>query len=290
MEKWNIIVDVANCTNCRNCAMAVMDEYVGNTFPGYSLPHPSHGHHWVNIERRERGSGSLMDVSYLNTMCNQCDNAPCIKAAKDGAVYKRKDGIVMIDPDKSKGQKHLVKSCPYGNIWWNEEFQVPQKYSFDAHLLDIGWTEPRITQVCASGCLSAAKLDDAAMQRRAEAEGLETLEAGRGTHGHVWYRNLALFTKEHIAGSVATVIDGLEECCAEADVTVMKAQKSLQHLKTDFFGDFKFDALDANSGDYTIRVMWNGLSKEVHVKLTESVNIGVVMLGRQEPSSSTAEK
>ena len=27
-----------------------------------------------------------------------------MKAAKDGAVYKRPDGIVIIDPEKAKGQ------------------------------------------------------------------------------------------------------------------------------------------------------------------------------------------
>jgi nitrate reductase beta subunit len=32
--------------------------------------------------------------------------------ARDGAVRKREDGIVIIDPEKSKGQKQIVDSCP----------------------------------------------------------------------------------------------------------------------------------------------------------------------------------
>ena len=32
------------------------------------------------------------------------------KAAKNNAVTKRPDGIVLIDPDKSKGQRQIVDS------------------------------------------------------------------------------------------------------------------------------------------------------------------------------------
>ena len=38
MQKWNMIIDVAECTNCNLCTLAVMDEYVGNDWPGYTAP------------------------------------------------------------------------------------------------------------------------------------------------------------------------------------------------------------------------------------------------------------
>ena len=54
-----------------------------------------------------------------------------IKTAKDGAVYKGDDGIVIIiDPEKAKGQKEIVDTCPYRAIYWNEEKDVPQKCIF----------------------------------------------------------------------------------------------------------------------------------------------------------------
>ncbi len=28
MQKWNMIIDVAECTNCNLCTLAVMDEYI----------------------------------------------------------------------------------------------------------------------------------------------------------------------------------------------------------------------------------------------------------------------
>ncbi len=40
MKKWNLIVDVAKCTNCNLCTLANQDEHVGNEFEGYSAPMP----------------------------------------------------------------------------------------------------------------------------------------------------------------------------------------------------------------------------------------------------------
>src|ERR1700733_2333323 len=81
MKKWNMIIDVAECTNCNLCALATMDEYVGNDWPGYSAPMPRRGRKWINILQKERGQIPMIDIAYVPTMCNHCDDAPCIKAA-----------------------------------------------------------------------------------------------------------------------------------------------------------------------------------------------------------------
>ena len=110
MKKWNMIIDVAECTNCQLCTLATMDEYVGNDWPGYAAPMPKHGHKWINILQKERGQLPMIDIAYVPTMCNHCDDAPCIKAAPDGAIRKREDGIVLIDPDKGQGPEKARRS------------------------------------------------------------------------------------------------------------------------------------------------------------------------------------
>ena len=62
MSKWNLIVDVANCTNCNLCALALQDEHVGNAFPGYAEEMPKHGHRWIEIKRRERGTPPVVNA------------------------------------------------------------------------------------------------------------------------------------------------------------------------------------------------------------------------------------
>ena len=105
MDKWNLIIDVEKCEDCNNCFLACKDEHVDNDWPGYAVSQPLHGQLWMNIMRKERGQYPLIDVAYLPVPCMHCDNAPCIKAARDGAVYKRDDGIVIIDPIKAMDQK-----------------------------------------------------------------------------------------------------------------------------------------------------------------------------------------
>ena len=99
-----------------------MDEYVGNDWPGYSAPMPRHGHKWINILQKERGQTPMIDIAYVPTMCNHCDDAPCIaKARRRHQEARRRHRL--IDPVKAKGRKDLVEACPYGHIWWNEELQ-----------------------------------------------------------------------------------------------------------------------------------------------------------------------
>ena len=159
MKKWNLVIDVENCNNCHMCSLACKDEFVGNNFPGYSAEMPKRGADWIKMNKKERGQTPMIDIGYIPTMCQHCDDAPCMKAAKNGAVTKRNDGIIIIDPEKSKGQKQIVESCPHGSISWNDELEIPQIWFFDAHLLDKGWKVPRAISVCATGAMKALKVE-----------------------------------------------------------------------------------------------------------------------------------
>jgi Fe-S-cluster-containing dehydrogenase component len=254
MDKWNLIIDVEKCENCNNCAIATKDEHIGNDFPGYAAPMPLHGHDWIKIGRRVRGVTPMVDVAYLPVTCNHCDKAPCIDAAGDGSVSKRSDGIVVIDPVKAKGRRDIVDACPYQAIAWNEELQLPQKWIFDAHLLDKGWKEPRCTQACSTGAMRALKVDDAQMRSIVERDRLEVLKPGLGTRPRVYYKNLHRWSKCFVGGSVTTQIKGVVECVADAKVELLKNGKPVGEAKTDLFGDFKIDRLDPKSGAYTVKV------------------------------------
>ncbi len=279
MSKWNMIIDVAECTNCQLCALSAMDEYVDNDWPGYSAPMPKHGHNWINILQKERGGFGFMDIAYLPTMCNHCDDAPCIAAAKDGAITKRDDGIVLIDPVKAKGQRQLVDACPYGHIWWNEKLELPQAWTFDAHLLDQGWQQTRGQQACPTGAMRAVKLDDAEMARMAADEGLEVIQPELGTKPRVWYRNLWRYTKAFIGGSVSAEANGVIDCVEGAKVTLSKDGSAIAETETDNYGDFKFDKLDENSGAYTVEIAANGHgARTIDVTLTDSVYLGEIRL------------
>lgn len=278
--KWNMIVDIARCDNCRNCYLATKDEHIGNDFPGYAAAQPKHGHDWVDIKRHERGRYPAVEANFMPVMCNHCDDAPCMKAARDGAVTKRKDGIVLIDPKKSRGQKEIVDACPYGAIYWNEEEQIPQAWFFDAHLLDEGWTKTRVEQCCPTGVFRSLKVEDKEMQRIRDDEGLEVLQPEIGSKPRVYYKNMHLMNACFVAGSVVVDVKGVEECAADAEVVLSRDGKEVARATSDMFGDFRFDKLEANSGPYQLEVRSesSGSASMAFELGEESVHLGALAL------------
>jgi Fe-S-cluster-containing dehydrogenase component len=276
-KKWNMIIDVAECTNCNLCTLATMDEYVGNEFPGYTKPMPKHGHKWINILQKERGQMPMIDIAYVPTMCNHCDEAPCVAQGK-GAVHKRDDGIVVIDPEKAKGRRDIVESCPYGHIWWNAEHEVPQAWTFDAHLIDQGWQQTRGQQSCPTGAMRSICVEDEEMARMARDEGLEVLRPELGTKPRVYYRNLWRYAKAFIGGTVSTEAHGVVDCVEGATVKLLKGGLLIAETMSDNYGDFKFDRLDEHSGTYRVEVASGSNKKMVEAKLGTSVNVGEIRL------------
>lgn len=282
MKKWNLIVDVAACTNCQLCTLASMDEYVGNEWPGYAAAMPKHGHRWIDIRQKERGQVPMIDIAYMPTMCNHCDDAPCMKAARDGAVVKRADGIVVIDPVKAKGQWQIVEACPYGHVWWNEELKLPQHWPFDAHLIDQGWKQPRGQQSCPTGAMRAVLVEDDEMAKIALEEKLEVMSPELGTRPRVYYRNLWRYTTCFIGGTLSQADGGIVDCVEDACVRLVKDGRAVGETASDNYGDFKFDRLPEDSGEYCLEIEAPGLARAtVRAELGASINLGEIRLQRQ---------
>ena len=201
MAKYGMVIDIKKCTGCYNCFLTCRDEFAGNDYPGYAVGQPMTGMNWIRLIEKERGQYPKVKVAYTPLICMQCDEAGCMKVAQGGAVYRRKDGIVMIDPEKAQGQKQIVNGCPYRVIEWNEEKQVPQKCIFCAHMLDKGEKVPRCVESCPTGALAFGDLDDpnSGVAQLIAGGGTEILHPEYGMKEKVKYLNLP---KTFIAGTV----------------------------------------------------------------------------------------
>ena len=279
MKKWHMIIDIEKCENCNNCFLACKDEFCGNDWPGYSACQPTHGHRWMNIQRKERGQFPFIDVAYLPSPCMHCDNPPCMHSASNGAVTRRPDGIVLIDPQKATGQQ-LVKACPYGAIFWNAEKNLPQKCTLCGHLLDAGWKAPRCVQACPTGALSIVHLEAEQLQGMVEKHELEVLGGDNNpTRPGVYYRNLYRYKKCFIAGSLAAGRADQAECAQGALVRLFKDGLKIDEKVTDAFGDFKFDHLTCRSGGYHIEIRFQGHEIiERQFELQQSLSLGTLWI------------
>jgi len=274
MKKWNLVIDLALCHDCNDCFLADKDEFSGNDFSPLSAAQPWHGHRWMNIERAERGQYPIVQTSYLPKPCQHCDAAPCLTA--DGAVYKRDDGLVIIDPVKAVGRREIVASCPYEVIYWNDEKQLPQKCTGCAHLIDQGWHDTRCSQVCPTGAIRLVLADDDEMARHAADEGLQAYRPELGTTPRVRYRNLHRWTRAFVAASV--VLADSDECAEGARASLALDGATVAEALTNNYGDVVLDDLEPGR-EYTLTVTADGYrAATVAVKLDTSRTLDRVFL------------
>jgi len=280
-----MVIDVTRCNGCFNCFLACRDEFCGNDYAGYSAAQPFSGQFWVKVIEKERGQYPKVKVAYTVIPCMQCENAPCIEAALNGAVCRRADGIVIIDPEKAKGQRQIVDACPYRVIYWNEEKNIAQKCTFCAHLLDQGWKEPRCVEACPTKALvfgDVNNLDSEISKIMAAAKGkLEVLHPEYGLMPNVKYIGIP---KRFIAGEVVSR-DKKDECAAGVKVMLSSKGNADKVTKTDNYGDFEFEGLDADK-DYTVSIEHSGYSaKKVKVKTSIDRYLGEILLTKMTAKS-----
>ena len=251
------LIDMTKCVGCHDCQIGCKDEHCEQAWMPYAEAQPEVGHFWLKLKQEERGAHSHVMVSYMPTMCNHCGNAPCMAAAKDGAVYRRDDGLVLIDPVKAKGQRQIVDACPYHAVYWNETLNIPQKCTGCAHLLDDADSPIRVPR-CVDNCHVDVILFGE--EDQLDLEGAEVLHPEWGTQPRVFYKGLP---KKFIA---ATVFDPqAQEIVSSAKVTAVCDEGSFETV-TDDWGDFWLRDLPEADFDVTIEKDGKAVTMKVSTK------------------------
>jgi Fe-S-cluster-containing dehydrogenase component len=277
MSRLSILIDVHKCNGCYNCFLACRDEYYGNEYPSYSAAQPLNGQFWMQIKEIERGTYPKPKLAYIPTPCMHCEDAPCIDAAKDNAVYRRPDGIVLIDPEKARGQEAVVHACPYRVIFWNQEKELPQKCTLCAHRLDAGEKVPRCVESCPTGALVFGDLDDPGSEiaKLAAGDTTEALHPEFQTRPQVLYQGIP---KRFIAGEV--VLKDRQDECAEGVLITLTGDGVKRQTRSDSYGDFEFEGLDKNSA-FQVSIAHDGYEpRQVDVVTRTDVNLGEIVLER----------
>ena len=254
-----IAINSARCMACYACFMACKDEHCGWD-SALSKAQPEMGQYWMNIKEWERGdSERRVKTATVPTPCSHCDKPACMAAAKDGAVYKRPDGIVIIDPEKAVGQKAIVDACPVGAVYWNEALQLPQKCTMCAELLDdpdYPGKEPRCVEACPNQALIFGDLDDpdSEINKVIAANKVTPLECLNGESGNVIYLNVP---SAFLAGTVYYPEEE-EEVCIGAKVVITCDETGETHeMVTNWAGDWEIEDLPKGK-TWTVDIAFDG--------------------------------
>ena len=278
MPRYAIAIDAKKCVGCYNCFLTCRDEYAGNDYPGYSAAQPMSGGNWIKVREVERGTYPYVKVDHMALTCCHCDDAACVKLDQTGAVYRRPDGIVIIDPLMAKGNKDIVSTCPYRRIEWNDELELPQKCTMCAHLLDSGEKEPRCVESCPSGALVFGDLNDPNSKiTKLYASGefkplMEEYEMGE----KVLYRGIP---GKFVAGTV--LYSDINEVASGINVTLIGPEGE-QTACTNGFGDFEFENLPDNA-NFTVLIRTPGyMEVAISAKTSRDIYLGDIKLEKTE--------
>ncbi|WP_299787136.1 arsenate respiratory reductase iron-sulfur subunit ArrB [uncultured Shewanella sp.] len=130
--KLGMVIDLQKCVGCGGCSLACKTE--NNTNDGIQWSH--------HIAKTE---GTFPDVkySYIPTLCNHCEDAPCVKVCPTDAMYKDKRGLTLQNNDECIGCKQCMEACPYGMISFNQA-KPHRRWQDDSELVAKGTASPRL--------------------------------------------------------------------------------------------------------------------------------------------------
>lgn len=126
-KNFAMTIDLQKCVGCAACSISCKNE--NNTPDGIN---------WSYHTTETKGIFPNVNYEYVPTLCNHCEDAPCVKACPTQAMYKDENGLTLHDADKCIGCKSCMLACPYGVISAN--YEEPHKYWRDQHVLIEGGT------------------------------------------------------------------------------------------------------------------------------------------------------
>lgn len=182
-KRYVLVIDLERCIGCHTCVIACKLEN-GIEKGSYIRVETIGGAHRDTPEGRH----PHVSMHFLPVLCMHCDKPPCQDACPSKAIFKREDGIVLIDEDKCDGCQTCLVACPYGALVYDMGCNKVRKCTLCVDRVEEG-LEPFCMICCETEAIYFGDLKDPSSsvsnilgQRRAAA-----LKAEAGTLPAVYY-------------------------------------------------------------------------------------------------------
>ena len=194
--RLGMVIDMSKCKEgCNDCVDAC---HVTHNVPKFDNPKDEIKWVWKqeykNVfpsKSHEYTKEGLLDKPFL-TMCNHCEEPPCVRVCPTQATFKRDDGIVQMDFHRCIGCRFCMAGCPYGSRSFNwrdprefipeinpdfptRERGVVEKCNFCAEKVDKG-EQPSCVTTCKEGVLTFGNLNDPNSEIRKVLKGNKTIQ------------------------------------------------------------------------------------------------------------------
>jgi len=156
MSQLAFFVNSDACSGCKTCQVACKDRH--------DLPA---GMHWRRVYEVTAGAWQKRGDAWTNTVaayhlsvaCHHCADPVCGKQCSVDAIWKRPDGIVLIDQTRCVKCNKCRADCPYEAIRYEGATNAVSKCDFCVDDVEAG-RPPACVAACPNRALDFGELDD----------------------------------------------------------------------------------------------------------------------------------
>ena len=156
MSQLAFFINSDACSGCKTCQVACKDRH--------DLPA---GLHWRRVYEVTAGAWQKRGDAWTNTVaayhlsvaCHHCADPVCGKQCSVDAIWKRPDGIVLIDQTRCVKCNKCRADCPYEAIRYEGATNAVSKCDFCVDDVEAG-RPPACVAACPNRALDFGELDD----------------------------------------------------------------------------------------------------------------------------------
>src|SRR5437899_3227931 len=177
MPNYCFAIDLRKCIGCHACTIACKAEH--------QIPI---GVNRCWVKTVEKGTFPTTRRFFFPVLCNQCEEAPCVRICPTNALFKRRDGIVDLRGDACIGCRACMVACPYDQLFIDPNTHTAEKCNFCANRVENRLL-PACVSVCPTECRIFGDLDDpmSEVARIARREAITVRKPEKGTLPKVIY-------------------------------------------------------------------------------------------------------
>lgn len=132
-KRWGMLIDTRKFKTKEDFQRVIQACHSVHNVPE-DLPNPKQEIKWIWTEvfhhlfpsQENPYLAHRLEEKHILTLCNHCDDPPCVRVCPTKATFKREDGIVMMDFHRCIGCRYCMAGCPYGSRSFN--FFEPAPY------------------------------------------------------------------------------------------------------------------------------------------------------------------
>jgi len=148
VSQYAFFVNSDACSGCKTCQVSCNDK---NNIPA--------GVHWRRVYEVTGGTWEKKGNAWISTVvaynlsmsCVHCFAPVCLEICPSQVIWKRDDGIVLIDESRCSRCRRCESACPYGVIRYDAVTDMLVKCDFCMDYLDAG-----LPPACVAACPNRA--------------------------------------------------------------------------------------------------------------------------------------